>query len=74
MHAINDDGDPSQEGPSGDPDNPKQENDDFNNIYTLTNGEAIITYIGRDASGKICFNVKFYTRKNIVVDLGDYDP
>jgi len=74
VHAINDDGNPSQEGPSGDPEHPKQENDDFNSIHSYTEGEAVITYIGKDANGKICFNVKFYTRKNIVVDLGDYDP
>ena len=65
MHAINNDGDPEQEGPSI---------ADFNGITTKTNGEAIITYMGKDASGKICFNVKFYTGPNIVVDLGDYDP
>ncbi|MDO8661345.1 MAG: hypothetical protein Q7K43_05635 [Candidatus Woesearchaeota archaeon] len=74
IHAIDKNGNPEQEGPSGDPEHPEQENDDFNAMYSYTEGEAVITYIGKDANGKVCFNVKFFTRKNIVVDLGDYDP
>jgi len=65
VHAIGAEGNPSQEGPSV---------ADFNGMTSYTEGEAVITYMGKDADGKICFNVKFYTRKNIVVDLGDYDP